>query len=119
MECKHQNTVAVAQDPIVMRCRDCGFGQDRELLTWFPPESDSFMRLVDSLLESVAAFAGEAMGGDTFCGFGVDVIRGAGDIIQGLQIVACDLVGGEPVRRLDKFEKKRIVSTKSKIVTGV
>lgn len=63
----------------------------------------------DSLLMRVAAFFGECISDDTFCGLSLDEVRDADGKIQGLQLVACDSVGGEPVRRIEKLEKQTIV----------
>ena len=53
----------------------------------------------DALLERVATFFGECVGGDTFCGLSIDEVRGEDGKLQSLKLVACDLVNGEPVRR--------------------
>lgn len=53
----------------------------------------------DALLERVAKFFGECVGGDTFCGLSIDEVRNEAGILQSLKLVPCDLVDGEPVRR--------------------
>lgn len=56
----------------------------------------------DALLERVAAFFGECVGGDTFCGFGIDEVRNEQGLLLSLRFVPCDLVSGEAVRRVGR-----------------
>lgn len=62
----------------------------------------SLDQAADALLERVATFFGECVGGDTFCGLAVDEQRDANGLLQSIRFVACDLVGGEPARRVAK-----------------
>lgn len=54
----------------------------------------------DALLARVAAFFGECVGGDTFCGLSIDETRDENGLLQSLRLVPCDLKAGEPVRRV-------------------
>jgi hypothetical protein len=64
--------------------------------------ADSLDKAADALLARVAAFFGECVGGDTFCGLAIDEVRNAHGQLAGLTLVPCDLVGGEPVRRVGR-----------------
>jgi hypothetical protein len=55
--------------------------------------------MADNLIKRVGMFVGECVGGDTFCGFSIEEIRGENGLVHELRLVACDLVSGEPVRR--------------------
>lgn len=59
--------------------------------------------MADALLQRVAEFVGECVGGDSFCGFSIDETRDENGILQGIKLVACDNINGEPVRREGKF----------------
>lgn len=69
------------------------------------PEADSMPQgftldqLADSTLQRVAAFIGECVGGDIFCGFSVDEVRDERGLLLSLRLVPCDTIDGEPVRR--------------------
>lgn len=62
----------------------------------------SLDQAADALLERVAAFFGECVGGSTFCGLSIDEVRNEQGVLQSLSLVACDLVDGEPVRRVGR-----------------
>ncbi len=64
--------------------------------------ANSLDEAADALLERVAVFFGECVGGDTFCGLAIDEKRDENGVLQALQLVACDLVNGDPVRRIAK-----------------
>lgn len=56
----------------------------------------------DALLERVAAFLGECVGGSTFNGLAIDEERDGNGLLLSLRLVACDMVGGETARRVAK-----------------
>lgn len=62
--------------------------------------TNSLDATADALLTRVAQFFGECVGGDTFCGLGIDEARDENGVLLSLQLVPCDLVSGEPVRRV-------------------
>lgn len=62
----------------------------------------SLDKAADALLERTAAFFGECVGGDTFCGLSVDEVRDGNGLLLSIRFVACDLVSGEPVRRVGR-----------------
>jgi hypothetical protein len=64
--------------------------------------ASSLDQAADSLLERVAAFFGECVGGDTFCGLSIDELRDENGKLLSLRLVPCDIVSGEPVRRVAK-----------------
>lgn len=57
----------------------------------------------DAMLERIATFFGECVGGNTFCGLSIDETRDANGLLTSLKLVPCDLLNGEPVRREGKF----------------
>lgn len=57
----------------------------------------------DALILRVAQFFGECVQADTFCGLSIDESRDAHGQIKSLTLVACDMVGEEPVRREGRF----------------
>jgi len=66
------------------------------------PAALSLDQLADDTLNRVAAFIGEYVGGDTFCGFSVDETRDENNLLLSLRLVPCDTVDGEPVRRVGR-----------------
>lgn len=64
--------------------------------------ASSLDEAADALLERVATFFGECVGGSTFCGLGIDELRDENGLLLSLRLVPCDLVSGEPVRRVAK-----------------
>ena len=61
----------------------------------------------DALLERIAAFFGECVGGDSFCGLSIDETRDDNGQLTSIKLVACDLVNGEPVRREGRFRLEK------------
>lgn len=57
-------------------------------------------KALDALLTSVARYVAEAQTNPAFCGTVVGEIRDASGRLLGVRLVACDLVGGEPARRI-------------------
>ena len=57
----------------------------------------------DALILRVAQFFGECVQAESFCGLSIDETRDAHGQIKSLTLVACDLVGEEPVRREGRF----------------
>lgn len=66
------------------------------------PASLTLDQLADDTLIRVAAFIGECVGGDTFAGFSVDEVRDEHGLLLSLALVPCDIVDGEPVRRVGR-----------------
>lgn len=80
------------------------------------PEVDSFQhaeaqaqpvamtldQLADDTLNRVAAFIGECVGVNTFCGFSVDEARDENGMLLSLRLVPCDTISGAPVRRVGR-----------------
>lgn len=64
--------------------------------------ASSLDQAADALLERVAAFFGECVGGNTFCGLSIDELRDENGKLLSLRLVPCDLVSGDPVRRVAK-----------------
>lgn len=64
--------------------------------------ASSLDEAADALLERVAAFFGECVGGSTFCGLSIDELRDENGQLLSLRLVPCDLVSGDPVRRVAK-----------------
>lgn len=62
--------------------------------------ASSLDECADNLLKRVAAFFGECVGGNTFCGLSIDETRDENGLLQSLRLVPCDLKDGEPVRRV-------------------
>jgi len=68
-----------------------------------PAENKSSLdEAAEVLLTRVSQFFGECVGGDTFCGLSIDETRDENGLLQSLRLVPCDLVNGEPVRRVGK-----------------
>ena len=57
----------------------------------------------DALLLRIAAFFGECVSNEAFCGLSIDETRDDQGQITSLKLVPCDLVGDEPVRREGRF----------------
>ncbi len=64
--------------------------------------ADSLDKAADALLLRVSQFFGECVGGSTFCGLSIDEVRNEDGLLASLTLVPCDLVSGEPVRRVAK-----------------
>lgn len=58
--------------------------------------------LADALLARIGQFFGKCVGGDTFCAFSIDEASDENGLPLSLRIVPCDLVSGEPVRRVGR-----------------
>ncbi len=61
------------------------------------------------LLRRVCEFFYECTKEEKFCGLSIDEMRDGEGKIQGLQLVACDVVGFEPKRRINRFESSQIL----------
>lgn len=57
----------------------------------------------DALILRVAQFFGECASEETFCGLSIDETRDSAGRLKSLSLVACDLIGDEPVRREGRF----------------
>lgn len=67
------------------------------------PEGQTLDQLADNTFARVAAFIGECVGGDTFCGFSVDETRDENGLLLSLRLTPCDKDAmGEAVRRVGK-----------------
>lgn len=74
-----------------------------EIIGKVEDKADTLDEMADALIVRVAKFFGECVQADTFCGLSIDENRDAHGQIKSLTLVACDLVGGEPVRREGRF----------------
>lgn len=64
--------------------------------------ASSLDKTADALLERIAAFFGECVGGSTFCALSIDELRDENGLLLSLRLVPCDLVAGDAVRRMAK-----------------
>lgn len=58
--------------------------------------------LADEALGRVAAFIGQCVASDTFCGLAIDEQRDDNGQVQSITLVACDKIHGDPIRRVGR-----------------
>lgn len=56
----------------------------------------------DALITRVGRFFGECVGDESFCALSIDEKRDQTGKLLYLKLVPCDMVGGEPARRVAK-----------------
>lgn len=66
------------------------------------PAGRTLDQLADDALNRVAAFIGECVSAESFCGLAVDEMRDEDGKLLSLRLVPCDLVADESVRRVGK-----------------
>lgn len=121
--CAHNHTVAVLEkDGTLLRCEDCGAGRGGLDKPWGPPvfvedgpsivqDGDPVQFAPETATKEEARAAlfvilnglmDELEADESFCGVAVECFRMTGtDKIGAIQMVACDNVGGNGMRRID------------------
>lgn len=105
--CTHPRTTAVMEsDGTLVRCDQCGAGRGGLDKPWGPPTSPepaaataadsraAWVKVIDDVVLELAQ-------DESFCGFVIDLFRQTdSDKIASIQLVPCDLVGGNAARRV-------------------
>lgn len=73
--------------------------------------SHTLDQLAEATLARIAEFFGRSVNTGEFCGFAVDEEFDAKGLPQSLRLVACDIVDGEPVRRVAKSPAIKLASS--------
>ena len=63
----------------------------------------SLDKAADQLIERIGAFFGECTRNEDFCGLAIDESRDCDGQLLSIKLTACDIVGGDPVRREGRF----------------